>query len=130
MRLECCVTTGLQEGKYYVEKYKDKIKEKLTISPFLGTLNLIPCNNKNFKQFEEHLKILEKLYIPPHNGFKGVSFVKCKILKENKENFSAYPAWITIPEIRKHSSIEIIAEINLREKLNLKDGDKVYIEIE
>lgn len=128
MRLKCCVTTGLQEGKYYVEKYKDKIKEKLKISPFLGTLNLIPCNDKNFKQFEERLKTLEKFYIPPYKGFKGVTFVKCKIFKEElKENF---PVWITIPEIKKHNAIEIIADVNLREKLNLRDNDEVYIEIE
>lgn len=125
MYIECYVTTGLNEGRYYVEKYKDKIKERLKISPFLGTLNLIPCNANDLINFENFIKKAEKFYIPSFNGFKGVSFIKCRILKENLE----FPAWITIPEIKKHNAIEIIAEVNLREKLNLKDNDKVNIKI-
>ncbi|MFN3527859.1 MAG: DUF120 domain-containing protein [Candidatus Altarchaeaceae archaeon] len=124
--MEFYVTSGLNEGKYYVEKYKDKIKEKLKISPFFGTLNLIPCNYDEFNNFKNLIEKAEKIYVEPFDEFGGVYFIKCKILKGNLNFY----AWIVIPEIKKHNAVEIISDVNLREKLNLKDNDKVKIEIE
>lgn len=118
MKFKGTVTTGLKEGTYYVEIYKEKIRDVLGISPFPGTLNL-RCNNK---EIFDKLKDLESKKIDGFNGLKGVLFIKCVIKKNKKSN-----AWIVIPEIRKHNFIEIISDVCLRKELNLKDGDEVEV---
>lgn len=123
MILKCYVTTGLSEGKYYVEKYKDKIKEALGFYPFFGTLNL---NFGDHEKVKEVVKKAKKIYISGFNEFKEVNFIKCQILKDNQ----SYDVWMTIPEIRKHNSIEIIADVNLREKFKLNDNDVIYLKFD
>ncbi|CEG11776.1 Riboflavin kinase (fragment) [groundwater metagenome] len=123
MKFKGTVTSGLREGAYYIEIYKEKIKKSLHITPFPGTLNL-KCNksSEGEKEIFNELKNLKFKEIDGFDGLKGVRFIKCAI-KKNKMT----GAWIVIPEIRKHNFVELISDVCLREKLNLKDGDEVEI---
>ncbi|OQX20084.1 MAG: hypothetical protein BWK75_05110 [Candidatus Altiarchaeales archaeon A3] len=118
------VATGLKEGAYYIEIYKEKIKNVLGIVPFPGTLNL-KCDKgcEGGKEIFDELKNLKFKEIDGFDGLKDVRFIKC-VIKKNKIKTDA---WIVIPEIRKHNFVEIISDVCLREELNLKDGYEVEI---
>ncbi|HLC00062.1 MAG TPA: DUF120 domain-containing protein [Candidatus Bathyarchaeia archaeon] len=127
--LEGTVFTGLGEGAYYTQKehYRKQFVEKLGFEPYPGTLNLKLTTDYDLKTRLE----LEAYPAVEVEGFKNENrtfgTVKC------------YPAVIgnkfkgaLISALRGHydsSVLEIIAPVNLRRQLNLKDGNKVKVEI-
>ena len=127
--LEGAVFTGLGEGAYYTQKehYRKQFVEKLGFEPYPGTLNLKLTTDYDLKTRLE----LEAYPAVEVEGFKNENrtfgTVKC------------YPAIIgnkvkgaLISALRGHydsSVLEIIAPVNLRRHLNLKDGNKVKVEI-
>lgn len=116
MIFEGVVESGHKEGSKYIKIYKDKIKELTKQDIYEGTLNI----KINF--LIKKLKFKNVYIINKFNNFGKVVITTCKI-----NNIDAY---IVIPEKTKHKYIfEIISKYNLREKLNLKDGDKVTIEV-
>jgi riboflavin kinase, archaea type len=128
--LEGTVFTGLGEGAYYTSKevYKKQFVEKLGFEPYPGTLNLKLSADYDLKTRME----LEAYPAVEIQGFKNedrtFGIVKC------------YPAVIgnkvkgaLITALRSHydsSVIELIAPVNLRKQLKLKDGQKVKVEIQ
>ena len=127
--LEGTVFTGLGEGAYYISKehYRKQFIEKLGFDPYPGTLNLKLTSDYDLKTRTE----LEAYPAIEIQGFKNedrtFGLVKC------------YPATIgnkvkgaLISALRSHydsSVVEIIAPVFLRKHLNLKDGNKVKIEV-
>lgn len=127
--LEGTVFTGLGEGAYYISKetYRKQFAEKLGFEPFPGTLNLKLCSDYDVKTRME----LEAYPAVEIKGFKNedrtFGVVKC------------YPATIDnkvkgalITALRSHydvSVLEIIAPMCLRKQLNIKDGNKVKVEV-
>jgi len=127
--LEGTVFTGLGEGAYYITKehYRKQFLEKLGFDPYPGTLNLKITTEYDMKTRTE----LEAYPAVEIQGFKNedrtFGLVKC------------YPARIgnkikgaLILALRSHydrSVLELIAPVNLRKHLNLKDGNKVKVEI-
>lgn len=127
--LEGTVFTGLGEGAYYISKefYKKQFLDKLGFVPFPGTLNLKLTTEYDLKSRTE----LEAYPAVEIQGFKNedrtFGVVKC------------YPATISnkvkgalIFALRSHydnSVLEVIAPVNLRKQLNLKDGYKVKVEV-
>jgi riboflavin kinase len=126
---EGTVFTGLGEGAYYIgkEHYRKQFIEKLGFDPYPGTLNLKLTSDYDLKTRTE----LEAYPAVEVQGFKNedrtFGLVKC------------YPAMIgnkvkgaVILALRSHydaSVVEIIAPVCLRKHLNLKDGNKVKVEV-
>jgi riboflavin kinase len=124
IKLEGKVFTGLGEGAYYISQpgYKKQFIEKLGFNPYPGTLNV--------KIEECYLKKVFLLKCYPSiviegfsNGKRSFGSVNCyKALLENKIEGAVISA------LRSHYGddvLEIIAPVNLRETLKLKDGDKL-----
>jgi riboflavin kinase len=127
--LEGVLFSGLGEGAYYVNKegYRKQFMEKLGFDPYPGTLNI-----KLTTEYDN--KVLSELETYPAVELEGFQTedrtfgpVKC------------YPAVINnrvkgavIYAMRRHygsSVLEIVSPIFLRSALNLKDGNKVKVEI-
>jgi riboflavin kinase len=127
--LEGTVFTGLGEGAYYILKefYRKQFIEKLGFEPFPGTLNLKLTTDYDLKTRLE----LEAYQAVEIQGFKNedrtFGVVKC------------YPAVIgnkvkgaLISALRSHydtSVVELIAPVNLRRQLKLRDGQKLKVEV-
>jgi riboflavin kinase len=123
------VTTGLGEGAYYISKkgYKDQFLKKLGFNPYPGTLNVRLSTQLDIRKKEE-LNIYTPVII---EGFKekdrsfGPVLCYPAIINNNVEGA------ITIIERTHHreSFLEIVAPVNIRKKLVLKDGDEVQIRV-
>lgn len=127
--LEGVVFTGLGEGAYYVtrEQYRKQFIEKLGFDPYPGTLNLRLKTDYDVKTRSE----LEAYPAVEVQGFRNET--------RTYGNVKCYPAIIEnkvkgalISALRSHydaSVIEIIAPVFLRNRLKLKDGHKVKVEV-
>jgi riboflavin kinase len=117
------VVTGLGEGQYYIslEGYRSQFIQKLGFDPYPGTLNI---------------KLKEPFAHP------NIGYIKIDGFKDLNRTFGGcrcYP--IKINEIRAaiirpdrssypENLVEIIAPVNLRKTLSLKDGDEVEVLME
>jgi riboflavin kinase, archaea type len=127
--LEGTVFTGLGEGAYYIAKehYKKQFIEKLGFEPYPGTLNLKLTSEYDIKARME----LEAYPAMEVEGFKNedrtFGIVKCyPVLVDNKVKGSLITALRTHYDV---SVLEVIAPVCLRKQLNLKDGQKVKVEV-
>lgn len=127
--LEGTVFTGLGEGAYYISKeyYMKQFIEKLGFDPFPGTLNLKLTTEYDLKTKSE----LESYPAVEIQGFKNedrtFGLVKCYPAKIDNKIKGAL-----VLALRSHydvSVLEIIAPVCLRKQLNLKDGNKVKVEV-
>ncbi len=119
------VESGLGEGRYYVglDRYKEQFKEKLGFIPFPGTLNI----RVSYSRFMEFITAQEKIMI---QGFESNNRTFGPIVAYRiKVNDS--PAAIIIPERTSHNrdTLEVISKTSLRNKFQLKDGDRVRLSI-
>jgi len=123
--LEGIVTSGLGKGAVFIsiDYYKNEIKDKLGFDPYPGTLNLtIDKTQKSLLNDLTPIRIqsLEK----DGKKYGGVNCYKIKI--------NNIVASIVIPDMSEHEEgmIEIISPVNLKSQLNVKDGDKLRIELQ
>lgn len=127
--LEGEIFTGLGEGAYYVaqEGYRKQFIEKLGFDPYPGTLNLKITDGKSM-MLRATLDIYPGIEIKGfRNKNRAFGPVKCFLAIINGRERGA----VVVAE-RSHygeNVLEVIAPIYLREKLGLKDGDKVKVEI-
>lgn len=127
--LEGTVFSGLGEGAYYIAKepYRKQFIEKLGFDPYPGTLNLRLTTEYDIKTRNE----LESYPAIEIVGFKNEDRtfgpVKCyPVIIENRVKGALISA------LRSHydaSVLEIIAPIQLRTHLGLKDGHKAKVEV-
>ena len=128
--LEGTVFTGLGEGAYYTSKdtYKQQFIEKLGFEPYPGTLNL---------------KLTAEYDLKTRTELEAYPAIEIQGFKNEDRTFGAikcYPTTIAnkiqgalISALRSHydtSVLELIAPVNLRKTLKLKDGQKVKVEIQ
>lgn len=127
--MEGAVFTGLGEGAYYISKehYRNQFIEKLGFDPYPGTLNIKLSTDYDLKTRVE----LEAYPAIEIQGFKNedrtFGTVKCYSAKVGNRVKGA-----VIFALRSHydrSVLEIISAVSLRKQLNLKDGQKVKVEV-
>ncbi|MFX0103888.1 MAG: DUF120 domain-containing protein [Candidatus Hodarchaeota archaeon] len=130
------VTEGMGEGGYYVriKEYYEQFNKKLGFKPYYGTLNL-QLSDLNKELLEENLKNRIPVRI---SGFKkeedgrtygSVDCYNCIVSHLENQDKKVYGAILKIKRTHhKKNIVEILAAPYLRDKLGLKDGDKVRIE--
>lgn len=118
------VFSGKGEGAKFIgfPWVKKQVTEKLGFTPHLGTLNL--KLTKDDPELGALLRNAEAIEISPAKGYSHGKCFKAKIT-DNLE------CAIVVPETQDYPKdmIEVIAPTNLREKLQLRDGDTVEIRI-
>lgn len=126
LTLEGELFTGLGEGAYYVSQpgFVRRFEEKLGFKPFMGTLNVrLKGEQLKKRSFMESISCVEIEGF--RNGKRSFGPVKCYPAVVNEEVEAC-----VIRPLRTHYGedvIEILAPVNLRKRLNLKDGDQVGI---
>ena len=123
MKIEGEVTTGLGKAAFFLSQdfYVNEFKKNCGFIPFPGTLNII-VGEENLSQINEIKNNCENI-IEPDEGFGAVKFIEAKL--ENKiMGAIVFPAKTTHEE----NYLEFIAEMKLRDELNLKDGDCVTLD--
>lgn len=126
IHLQGKVTTGQEEGQYYLSKdgYKKQIRKKLDIKPYEGTLNID----------------LDKESIPRYQKIKNSNGIKIQGFKDDEGDYGGLRAFsatvegidcfLIIPEKTEYSkTAEIISSYHLREELELVNGDMINIEV-
>jgi riboflavin kinase len=129
INVEGIVFSGMRDGAYYVtrEGYRKQFVEKLGFNPYPGTLNLKLRSNLDV-QAKRILDAYPGIMIEGYeDGQRTYGPVKCfKTTIANKVEGA-----ILLIRRTHHAEnvLEIISPVYLREKLGLKDGDKVTIKI-
>lgn len=122
------VISGMGEGQYYIglDGYKKGINENLGFVPYPGTLNL-KLKTLRECQFKERLAATKGVMVPSFTGNKR-TFGSLKCFHCRLDDI--YGA-VIIPERSHYGNdvIEIVSSHNLREKMKLKDGNDISIEV-
>lgn len=121
------VLTGLGEGAYYVhlDGYRRQFRAKLGFDPFPGTLNIQLLTDADVSEFQM-LKATPGVEIEGFvSGNRSFGPVICYPARLGSQNAAA----ILLIRRTHHEKnvIEVIAPVNLREELRLKDGDHVTL---
>lgn len=131
------VTSGLKEGAYYVsiKGYFEQFKERLGFTPYKGTLNL-ELSDLNYELLRENIKNRIPIVI---EGFKDekserrygdVECYDCYLSRLDNQERKRKAAILDIERTHhKENIVEILAEPYLRDYFNLKDGDRLRIEL-
>lgn len=120
--------SGMGEGQYYITRpgYTQQFEERLGFHPYPGTLNIL-------LERKHDIVVREMLDNCPYikvDGFtdeeRTFGAVKCYLISINGVKGAI------ISPLRTHhpkNIIEIISPVYLREKLNIKDGDEVSVDL-
>jgi riboflavin kinase len=131
------VIEGMNEGGYYVaiKGYYTQFNDKLGFNPYKGTLNL-KLSKINKTLLKENLNNRLPIII---NGFKdensnrtygNVRCYDCVIYRIDHREDKIKAAILDIERTHHEENIvEILAKPYLRERLHLKDGDRIIIEL-
>jgi riboflavin kinase len=118
------VFSGKGEGRKFTELewFRKQIESKLGFTPCLGTLN-VRLDGKATES-KKTLSRIEATEIVPSEDFSSGRCYEACLLYNVK-------CALVVPQIANYPEdvIEIIAPVNLRKKLRLKDGDAIEIKI-
>ena len=117
------VFTGQGEGRKYVELewVKQQVKEKLGFDPYPGTLNL-RLNKENVKR-RVLLERGAELRVCHSEGYcTGLLF---------KASLDGVACGVVIPQVEDYPEkvLELVAPVNLKQKLQLRDGDLITVTV-
>ncbi len=125
MKVNGRVVSGSGSGHLFTELEwaKRQFIQLLGFEPFLGTLNIMLEGTTNQDILELGQCRILTIY-PPDNSYSSGIILRVII-------GDAIRGAIVIPQVRNYEPhlLEIVAPINLREKLRLKDGDMVTLDI-
>ena len=117
------VSKGLGEGRKFTQLawFKRQIREKLGFEPYPGTLNIRVSPEEQIVRF---LDMFSGIRIQARRPFVSGRVYKALIA-------GRIHGAIVRPEVPDYPRdiLEILAPIDLRENLNLRDGDEVRIKI-
>jgi riboflavin kinase, archaea type len=122
-RLRGIVGSGMGKGKEFLgmDHYRTEIFQRLGFWPIPGTLNIHTAPDK----LNVFLGTLNKTEIEGFNQngreFGSISCYACSL--------NGIKGAIAVPQKTSHSNVaEFICDKNLREKLNISDGEEVTLE--
>ena len=121
MILEGRVFSGGGIGSFFINLswVRSQIKEKLGFNPYPGTLNLQLLPGTDVKELRDTTKGIK---IKSSEGFHEGRCFKALIMEK---------LWgaVVVPDVPKypHDLLEILAPVNLRETLGLKDGVDIEV---
>lgn len=123
MKILGFVISGTRRGSYFISQkfYSEQFEKELGFRPFPGTLN-IQVQEENLAQIAE---IPEEEFgmIKGSENFGDVRYIKAS-LNEEVNGAIVFPAKTQHPQ----DILEFIASVNLRDHLNLKDGELVSLD--
>lgn len=121
------VMSGTRDGQYYMKIYERLFKEKVGFVPYPGTMNLRVTTVEDLKTLQK-LRLLPSIFIDEFvNKGRVFGAVHCF-----KARIGGKIDGALIVPVRTHHApdvAELIAPVRLRDKLNVKDGDEVRVEI-
>ncbi len=123
------VFTGLGEGAYYMSLrgYRRQFVKQLGFDPYPGTLN-IRLDSPADRRLRRDLERYNSIHIEGfEDGHRTYGWAKCYPAKIGGE----LDGTVILLE-RTHyddSVLEVIAPINIRDKLKLKDGDQISVNV-
>ncbi len=120
------VFSGIGEGEFYVSIYGKIIRRKLGIVPYPGTLN-VRIEPGYVEKYRECLRRVEPVMLDP----PSIPGARLARVKAYPAVLKGYRVWIVRPDITvyKDDVAEFVADVYLREYLNLRDGDTVEFEV-
>lgn len=127
LRISGKVATGMGEGGWYISRrgYQVAMEERLGFLPYYGTLNIALDGSEAEKLGE--LRAREGLLVPEFQD-EGRTFGAVKCFRANLRGIEA---GAVLPLRGHHTNVlEVVAPLHLREKLGLRDGDEVTIEVQ
>ncbi|MFH1393946.1 MAG: DUF120 domain-containing protein [Candidatus Micrarchaeota archaeon] len=117
------IVSGMGEGKRFlpIPSYAKGIEALLGFLPFPGTLNIKHGEGRSILEGGRQLRL--EGFLEKGKAFGSLKLFPCKI--------SGVDCAIVVPERTRHdgSILEIVAPVELRAVLKVRDGDCVRIEI-
>ena len=124
------VFSGLGEGAYFtqIDWVKQQCLEKLGFIPFAGTLNL-HVNEDYLNLTQQARSAAEIDVVPPSPDFcpakaipVSIGNIKAAIIVPHAEEFT--------DDVHPADIIEVIAPVEVKKALDIKDGDELVITLE
>ena len=123
MKVNGEVASGLGKAADFLSEdfYVNNIEENCGFRPFPGTLNIVVP--EEFIDDINDIKNNCENVIKSDEGFGTVKYIEA-VLNDEVNGAIVFPA----ETVHTENHLEFIAEVKLRDELNLKDGDTVSIE--
>ena len=117
------VFSGKGRGKKFLKLpwVKQQITAKLGFTPYLGTLNIQVSSDSAAKR--KLLENVESMLVYPVEGYCTGKLFRAAI--------GPVECGIVVPGVLGYPNdiLEVIAPVNLREKLQLADGDEITVKV-
>jgi len=121
------VMTGTKDGHYYMRVYERLFEQKLGFKPYPGTLNMRMSTVEDVRALQK-LRMLPAIEIGEFvNRGRVFGAVLCW-----KARIGDKVSGALIHPVRTHHApdvAELIAPVKLRDRLGLKDGDDIRVEV-
>jgi riboflavin kinase len=125
MKINGLVTSGSQKGSYFMsqEIYVHQFQEKLGFRPFEGTFNIL-IEKEDLENVHE-IREKKAEIVNGKGDFGDVEFIKAT-LEDQLKGAVVFPAKTHHPK----EFLEFITSENVREALNVRDGDSVTLSLD